>query len=151
MPDGLVYAMMVVALVGAADYLLMPLAVEATLYLTAHPRCQSVAPADLPPDVVALRAPTEAALRAEGYDAVTWLRSSGDVPDVTADMLLFARVSTGDGALVAFTRGGALTTPTVSIETAFADGYAILPTNFAAAGTFPRDPRKYRLAIPGLT
>lgn len=151
MPDGLVNVFAIVLLLAAACYLLMPLVIKATQYLTAHPRYESIAPADLPPDVVAFMAPTETALRAEGFYGVTLLRSAGDVPGVTADVMLFMHVSTGDRAQVAFTRGGTLTTPIVTMETSFPDGYAVLTTNFADAGTFPRDPRKHRLSIPGMT
>lgn len=150
MSDALTLALLIILLIGAASYALMPLAIKATQFLTANPRYQSIAPADLPPDVVAFMAPTEAVLREHGFYAVTLLRSAGDVPGVTADVMLFVHVSSGDKAMVAFVRGGPLITPTVSVETAFADGYAIVTTNFADAGTFPHDPRKHRLAIPGL-
>ena len=151
MPDWFTNLLWVVLAIAAACYLLMPLAIKATQFLAAHPRYQAIEPSNLAADVVAFMAPTEAVLRQHGFYAVTLLRSAGDVPGVTADVMLFVHLNSGDTAQVVFTRGGPLTTPTVTLETAFADGYAIITTNFADAGTFPRNPTKHRLAIPRLT
>ena len=147
-------AVLVLVLLTAGGYLLLPLLVKFSQSLRAGSAYEPLWREQLPPEVMAFMDRTVWEMQTVGFVPAVLVRETGAVPDVTMYLVLFTSPATQDRAAAAFSIGSneltTIRTPTVTFEAKFDNGFAVETGNFADAGVFPRDPSRNRMHIPKL-